>query len=105
MREFNAPMTVYVASDFAEGRGRLWWVALEKLLAHCDTLDLTMNGIDIHYELYSRRRKTSPSANFTTGCAACRTTCNCNMKSAGFARVTASTTPASRAIFVCHGTS
>ncbi len=29
MREFDAPFTVYVASDFAEGIGRLWWIALE----------------------------------------------------------------------------
>ena len=31
MREFDAPLTVYVASDFAEGTGRLWWVALERV--------------------------------------------------------------------------
>src|ERR1700712_2284540 len=30
MRQFDAPFTVYVASDFAEGVGRLWWVALER---------------------------------------------------------------------------
>ena len=29
MREFDAPFTVYVTSDFAEGTGRLWWIALE----------------------------------------------------------------------------
>src|SRR5258708_1409470 len=28
MREFDAPFAVYVASDFAEGIGRLLWVAL-----------------------------------------------------------------------------
>ena len=33
MREFDAPLTVYVASDFAEGTGRLWWVALERVIA------------------------------------------------------------------------
>ena len=33
MREFDAPFTVYVASDFAEGTGRLWWVALERVIA------------------------------------------------------------------------
>jgi peptidoglycan/xylan/chitin deacetylase (PgdA/CDA1 family) len=32
MREFDAPFTVFVASDFAEGSGRLWWVALEKVV-------------------------------------------------------------------------
>ena len=33
MREFGAPLTVYVASDFAEGTGKLWWIALEKVIA------------------------------------------------------------------------
>ena len=33
MREFDAPFTVYVASDFAEGRGPLWWIALERAIA------------------------------------------------------------------------
>src|ERR1700709_1254085 len=27
MRKFDAPAAVYVASDFAEGTGRLWWGA------------------------------------------------------------------------------
>lgn len=57
MREFDAPMAVYVASDFAEGSGRLWWVALEKLLASCDTLDLTMNGENVHFDLHSPAEK------------------------------------------------
>ena len=35
-REFDAPCTVYVASDFAEGTGRLWWVALEMAIAAAD---------------------------------------------------------------------
>ncbi len=39
MRDFDAPLTVYVASDFAEGTGRLWWVALEMVkLATFDRL-------------------------------------------------------------------
>ena len=38
MREFGAPFTVYVASDFAEGSGRLWWVALERLIAKASAI-------------------------------------------------------------------
>ena len=33
LREFDAPFTVYVTSDFAEGTGRLWWIALEAVIA------------------------------------------------------------------------
>src|SRR5436305_5585480 len=39
MREFDAPFTVYVASDFAEGTGRLWWVALERIIAKAQAIE------------------------------------------------------------------
>lgn len=39
MREFDAPLTVYVASDFAEGSGRLWWVALERVIAKASSIE------------------------------------------------------------------
>jgi len=44
MREFGAPFTVYVASDFASGTGRLWWLALERLVAKADVLDVPVDG-------------------------------------------------------------
>jgi peptidoglycan/xylan/chitin deacetylase (PgdA/CDA1 family) len=39
MREFGAPFTVYVAGDFASGCGRLWWVALQRVVEHADVID------------------------------------------------------------------
>jgi peptidoglycan/xylan/chitin deacetylase (PgdA/CDA1 family) len=44
MRAFDAPFTVFVASDFAEGRGTLWWIALEMVIAKADSLDVTIGG-------------------------------------------------------------
>ena len=44
MREFDAPLTVYVASDFAEGSGRLWWVALERVIAGATTIEAPIGG-------------------------------------------------------------
>jgi peptidoglycan/xylan/chitin deacetylase (PgdA/CDA1 family) len=44
MREFDAPFTVYVASDFAEGCGRLWWVALERVIARSSTIEAPIGG-------------------------------------------------------------
>jgi len=44
MREFDAPLTVYVASDFAEGTGRLWWVALEKVIAKASAIEIPFRG-------------------------------------------------------------
>ena len=40
MREFDAPLTVYVASDFAEGNGRLWWIALERVIASASSVEV-----------------------------------------------------------------
>ena len=42
MREFAAPFTVYVTSDFAEGTGRLWWVALERTIAKASSIEVKM---------------------------------------------------------------
>jgi peptidoglycan/xylan/chitin deacetylase (PgdA/CDA1 family) len=44
LREFAAPLTVFVTSDFAEGTGRLWWVALERTIAKAATIEVTMGG-------------------------------------------------------------
>ncbi|CAN7696957.1 polysaccharide deacetylase family protein [Bradyrhizobium sp. LjRoot220] len=45
MREFDAPMTVYVTSDFAEGTGRLWWVAMELTLAKASAIEVPIGGV------------------------------------------------------------
>ena len=45
MREFEAPFTVYVASDFAEGIGRLWWIALEMVIAKTSSIDAGVAGL------------------------------------------------------------
>src|SRR5260221_4133598 len=50
MREFDAPLTVYVASDFAEGTGRLWWVALEKLIARVSAIEAPVGGVATRFD-------------------------------------------------------
>ena len=45
MREFDAPFTVYVASDFAEGTGRLWWVALERVIAKASSIEARIGDV------------------------------------------------------------
>jgi peptidoglycan/xylan/chitin deacetylase (PgdA/CDA1 family) len=50
MREFDAPMTVYVTSDFAEGTGRLWWVALEQVIAKASAIDVPISGVMIRLD-------------------------------------------------------
>src|ERR1700722_436942 len=45
MREFGAPFTVHVASDFAEGIGHLWWIALEMVIAKASTIEVDIAGV------------------------------------------------------------
>jgi peptidoglycan/xylan/chitin deacetylase (PgdA/CDA1 family) len=44
MREFKAPFTVHVASDFAEGVGRLWWIALEAVIGRAHSIEVGIGG-------------------------------------------------------------
>ena len=48
LREFDAPATVYVASDFAEGIGRLWWIALEMVIAKASAIEVAIAGATVH---------------------------------------------------------
>jgi peptidoglycan/xylan/chitin deacetylase (PgdA/CDA1 family) len=50
LREFDAPATVYVASDFAEGTGRLWWTALEMTIAKAAAIEVTIGGTAVRLE-------------------------------------------------------
>ncbi len=50
LREFDAPFTVYVASDFAEGSGRLWWIALEMVIAKASRIDVEIGGTAVHLD-------------------------------------------------------
>jgi peptidoglycan/xylan/chitin deacetylase (PgdA/CDA1 family) len=50
MREFEAPFTVYVASDFAQGTGRLWWVALERVIAGADRIEADIGGVAVRLD-------------------------------------------------------
>ncbi len=50
MREFDAPLTVYVASDFAEGTGSLWWIALERVIAKASLLEAVIGGAAVRID-------------------------------------------------------
>ena len=50
MREFDAPFTVYVASDFAQGTGRLWWVALEMVVAKAQVIEAEIGGVAVRLD-------------------------------------------------------
>ncbi|UPK36239.1 polysaccharide deacetylase family protein [Bradyrhizobium sp. 186] len=56
LREFDAPLAVYVASDFAEGTGRLWWTALEAVIAKTDQIEVQIGNAALRLDA------TSPAA-------------------------------------------
>jgi peptidoglycan/xylan/chitin deacetylase (PgdA/CDA1 family) len=56
-REFDAPCTVYAVSDFAEGTGRLWWVALERAIAKADTIEVEIGGATVRIDAASPAAK------------------------------------------------
>jgi peptidoglycan/xylan/chitin deacetylase (PgdA/CDA1 family) len=57
MREFGAPFTVYVASDFAEGIGRLWWIALEMVIAKASSIEVEIGGTHVRFDTGSPAAK------------------------------------------------
>jgi peptidoglycan/xylan/chitin deacetylase (PgdA/CDA1 family) len=45
MREFDAPLNVFVVSDFAEGTGKLWWIALEMVIARASAIEAVIGDV------------------------------------------------------------
>lgn len=44
LRRLGVPSAIYVASDYADGNGELWWLVLEAALRKAGTLDLSSLG-------------------------------------------------------------
>jgi peptidoglycan/xylan/chitin deacetylase (PgdA/CDA1 family) len=44
LRRHGAPWTLFVTADFADGKGRLWWLELEQAVARLDRLQAEVDG-------------------------------------------------------------
>jgi peptidoglycan/xylan/chitin deacetylase (PgdA/CDA1 family) len=44
LQRHGAPFTMFVPSSFAGGTGQLWWIELERAIAHQDRIELVMDG-------------------------------------------------------------
>ncbi len=53
----GVPWTLFVTSDFADGRGRLWWVELERAVARLDSVRVTLGGRGIDLPARSPQEK------------------------------------------------
>lgn len=71
LRRHDAPWTLFVTSDFASGRGRLWWLELERAIRRLDRIRI-VDGIDLPardaaeksraFEVVYRSLRTGPEA-------------------------------------------
>ena len=44
LKRHAAPWTMFVTSDYASGRGRLWWLELEEVVRRLDRIEVAMDG-------------------------------------------------------------
>lgn len=56
-KRHNLPFAVYVPSDFADGRGDLWWIKLEMAIAACDVIQARVDGVAERFETATRDQK------------------------------------------------
>lgn len=72
LRRHEAPWTLFVTSDFASGRGRLWWLELEEAIRRLDRVRIADGAIDlaardateksVAFETVYRRLRAGPEA-------------------------------------------
>ena len=56
----NLPLTLYVPTDYPDGTGELWWLALEEIVARADEIELCRNGALWRLPLRPPRRRPAP---------------------------------------------
>jgi peptidoglycan/xylan/chitin deacetylase (PgdA/CDA1 family) len=44
-KRHNLPLAVYVATEYADGYGDLWWLALEKVIVRVEALSVKLGGV------------------------------------------------------------
>lgn len=56
-KRFGVPFTIYVPTDFPDGRGDLWWLTLEQALRVAPQVTVKMSGETRHFPLSSVAEK------------------------------------------------
>ena len=46
LKRYEAPFTVYIPTSFPERAGKLWWLALEMVIARNDAVTITLDGVE-----------------------------------------------------------
>jgi peptidoglycan/xylan/chitin deacetylase (PgdA/CDA1 family) len=56
-RRHEVPFTIFIPSDFADGRGDLWWIKLEAVVRALDTVEVKMQGAWRRFECREAEQK------------------------------------------------
>jgi peptidoglycan/xylan/chitin deacetylase (PgdA/CDA1 family) len=57
LKAHQAPFAIYIPTSFPDRRGKLWWVALEKVIADNDSVVVTINGREQRHDCASAAQK------------------------------------------------
>ncbi len=49
-RRYSAPFTVYLPTDYMDGKGDLWWLMLERVIANSERVSVRKDGCEHHYD-------------------------------------------------------
>lgn len=50
-KRYGVPFTIYIPTDYADGKGDLWWLTLEEAVRRSDAITVEMNGARRRFEL------------------------------------------------------
>jgi peptidoglycan/xylan/chitin deacetylase (PgdA/CDA1 family) len=56
-RRRGLPLAIYVPTDFPDGKGDLWWIKLEMLIAAVDALEMRIDGTPTRFETATTAQK------------------------------------------------
>jgi peptidoglycan/xylan/chitin deacetylase (PgdA/CDA1 family) len=56
-RRYGVPYAIYAPTDYIDGRGELWWLALEHILRARSSINVTCAGTTFNYPLATSREK------------------------------------------------
>jgi peptidoglycan/xylan/chitin deacetylase (PgdA/CDA1 family) len=56
-RRHGLPFAIYAPTDFVDGRGDLWWIKLEMVIAAAESIDLRMDGVATRIETATTAQK------------------------------------------------
>ena len=64
----SLPLTLYVPTDYPDGNGELWWLALEEIIARASEIELCRNGALWRLQTSTAQEKPAPSRRPIGGC-------------------------------------